>query len=129
MKTKLGFAILCAALPLLAHHSFELKFDRHRPLTLTGVVTKVEWINPHTQFYVDVKDESGKVVSWTFETAPPSALIMRGWQKDSMKVGDTITVHAYGAKDGTNFAAARQVTFGDGRTVFGGSMEDKGPPE
>ena len=129
MKAKLGFAILCGAFPLLAHHSFELKYARNRPLTLVGVVTRVEWINPHTLFYVDVKDESGKVVTWTFETAPPSALIMRGWTRDSMKVGDMITVHAYGAKDGSNVATARTVTLADGRKVFGGSLEDKGPPE
>jgi hypothetical protein len=96
---------------------------------LAGVVTRVEWINPHTLFYVDVKGENGGVVNWAFETAPPSALILRGWQKDSLKVGDTITVHTYRAKDGTNFGTARQVTLADGRTVFGGSMEDKGPPE
>ena len=119
--------LLAAVAPAMAHHSFMAEFDKKQPLALDGTVTSIEWINPHTLFYLDVKDRAGRSVIWALQTGSPSALISRGWTRQSMKVGDHVTVHAYRAKDGKNLAAARSVTLADGRTVFGGQTDDGGP--
>ena len=125
-----GVGLLVTARPLLAHHAFMAEFDQTKPFTVTGVVTKIEWINPHAYFYIDMRDSSGKVVNWTFETASPSALQMRGWKRSSLNVGDTITVQGYHAKkSGSNRAAARSVLLSDGRKVFSGTMDDGGPDQ
>jgi|SRR5579871_987808 len=120
-----GWMIFCPA--LLAHHSFLVEFDQNKPMTVTGVVTKVEWMNPHSYFYVDVQDSSGKVVKWSFETASPSALAMRGWNRDTVRVGDKVTVQGYRTKRESNLAAARLVSLPDGRQVYSGTMDDGGP--
>ena len=119
--------LLIAAVPVLAHHSFAAEFDSNQPIAMTGVVTKVEWMNPHTHFYIDVKDESGKVVNWDLETGSPNALARRGWTRNSLKIGDAIKVEACRAKDGSSLASARNVTMTDGRKVFAGSADDGGP--
>ena len=119
--------LLIAAVPVLAHHSFAAEFDSNQPIAMTGVVTKVEWMNPHTHFYIDVKDESGKVVNWDLETGSPNALARRGWTRNSLKIGDAIKVEAFRAKDGSSLASARNVTMTDGRKVFAGSADDGGP--
>jgi len=113
--------------PIIAHHSFMAEFDRRTPIVLEGVVMNIEWINPHTYFYVDVKDQNGTTVRWALETGSPSALISRGWKRGTMKMGDHIKVYAYRAKDKRNLAAARSVTLADGRTLFGGQTDDGGP--
>jgi hypothetical protein len=124
------FGLLGMALPILAHHSFMAEFNPTQPVTLDGVVTKVEWMNPHTFFYVDVQDKNGQVVNWKLETGTPSQLSMRGWTRDSLKDGDHITVTGYRARNGSNRAATRQVKFADGRSLLTGrtdGMDYDGP--
>jgi hypothetical protein len=113
------------ALPLLAHHSFQAEFDATKPISLTGVVTKVEWINPHAHFYLDVKGADGKVTNWNLELASPNVLRRLGWNRDIFKVGDNVIVQGARAKDGSNMANARSVVLGDGRKMNAGSSADE----
>lgn len=110
-----------AAAPLPAHHSFAAQYDRSKPVTLKGTVTKVDWMNPHIYFYMEVKDASDRVVNWSVEGGAPSMLYRNGWRIDSLKAGDQVTVDGWLAKDGSNLANMRTVTLPDGRTVFGAS--------
>lgn len=126
MRT-LTIAFALAGVPLLAHHSFSAEFDATKSITLKGVVTKVDWANPHVYFYIDVKDGNGAVVNYACETDGPNALIRRGWKRDSLKAGDQIIVDGYLAKDGSKFADARMVMLPDGRKIFAGSSDDGGP--
>ena len=121
----IGMVILAA--PLLAHHSFAAEYDEKKPVTLKGVVTKVEWANPHARFYVDVKDDKGNVTNWNLELASPNVLVRNGWKRNSLQVGDAVEVSGSQAKDGSNMANARAVTLSDGRKVFAGSSGDGGP--
>jgi hypothetical protein len=116
-------SLLSATLPASAHHSFATEYDRNKMVTLDGIVTKVEWENPHTWLYLDVKEGDGTLVSWAVEAANPSALIHAGWHKDSLKQGDRVKVEAYTAKNGSNTANARSVTLPDGKRVFAGSAD------
>jgi hypothetical protein len=131
MRAKIAGIVLggfiLGALPLAAHHSFAAEFDRDQPITLTGTVTKVEWSNPHIWFYIDVKDQNGKVTNWGFSGAPPGMLTRRGITKETLKVGDVIKVEGYRAKDGSNNGSGGKVTFADGRQVFTAGVEDKVP--
>ena len=93
--------LLTAAAPMQAHHSFGAEYDGDKPITLTGVVTKVEWTNPHSYFYLDVKDKDGKVANWKFEGYPPNVLYRTGWKREvTLKIGDTVTVFGWRARDG-----------------------------
>jgi hypothetical protein len=117
-------ALLTASLPVLGHHSFAAEYDEKKPVNLKGTVSKVEWTNPHARFYVDVKDDSGKVITWNFELASPNVLIRNGWSRKSLKEGDQVTVQGSQAKDGAYLANARSVVLADGRKVFAGSSAE-----
>jgi hypothetical protein len=113
--------LFCAALPMLAHHSFAAEYETSQELNLTGTVTKFEWMNPHARFYLDVKNPDATVTNWNFELGPVNTLARNGWRRDSLKVGDTLSVIANPAKDASKTANARTVTLSDGRRVFAGS--------
>lgn len=116
-----------AAVPVLAHHSFRSQYDSEQPVTLTGVVTNVEWMNPHVYFYIDVMDgETGEYRNWAFEMGPPHALQNRGWKRNTMQVGHVVTVHGTRARDGSLTANARRVTMTETGEVLGAaSSEDQ----
>jgi hypothetical protein len=130
MKTTLT-CLICAGViatsgQALAHHSFQAAFDENKPVKLTGTVTKVEWTNPHTWFFIDVKNPDGSVSNWALEMASPNSLMRLGWKRDSMKPGDEVTVEGRQARDGTTAANAQSVVMA-GRRLFAGSPLD--PPK
>jgi hypothetical protein len=115
------------AVPILAHHSFSAEFDGSKSVTLEGVVTRIDWANPHVYFFIDVKDGNGVTANWGCETSGPNQLIRQGWRRDSMKIGDKVTVRGYLARDASKTADAREVTLADGRKIFSGTPDDGGP--
>jgi hypothetical protein len=116
--------LMLPVIPIFAHHSFQAEFDAANAVTLTGVVTKLEWTNPHAHFYIDVKGADGKVEHWNLELASPNVLRRLGWSREIFKVGDTVTVFCARAKDGSDLASARTVILPDGRKMSAGSMAD-----
>jgi len=132
MRTKLTVMIAVAGLfmsaaPVFAHHAFAAEFDAKRPIKLRGTVSKMEWINPHAWIHVDVKGPDGNVVSWMIEAGTPNTLFRRGFTKNSLALGTEILVDGYQAKDGSNRANGRDVTFTDGRKLFLGSSGTGAP--
>jgi len=113
-----GLSLAIAGRPVSAHHSETAEFDSTKPVKVTGTITKVEWLNPHVWFYVDVKDPTGKVTTWGFSNAPPGALMRRGIMKDALKVGAEVTVEGVRARDGSNNASGRRVMYADGTNAF-----------
>src|SRR5436190_19685750 len=124
------FMLLFATSSAFAHHSFAAEYDSTKQVTVKGVVAKVAWVNPHAYVYIDVKDESGKVTTWAFESLSPNALARQGWTRNSLKAGEPVTVNGYLAKDGKPLADgslhanSRMITTADGRKVFVGSSAD-----
>jgi hypothetical protein len=125
--TLLGLFTAACVLPVYGHHSFAAEFDGTRAIRKTGVISKVEWTNPHSYFYIDVKEDNGNVVTWGCEGGAPIALSRRGFKKNDIKIGDTVTVDGYPAKDGSHLMDARRITLTDGRSFYGGSAGDGGP--
>lgn len=118
------FAVGPTVAPVLAHHSFSAEFDASKPANIKGSVTKVEWSNPHVWFYIDVKDESGKVNNWGIEMGSPNGLMRTGWSRNSMKVGEIVIVEGSRAKDGSNTVNARTVTLASsGKKLFAASSQ------
>jgi hypothetical protein len=122
--------VLSAAVPVLAHHAFAAEFDKDAPVKLRGTVTRMEWINPHSWIHLDVKGPDGKIIAWMIEAGAPSALLRRGFTKDSLPSGTEILVEGYRAKSGANKANGRDLTFvADGKKLFMGSSGTGAPDE
>ncbi len=129
MKTMIAvlagvLALFGLAPPALSHHSFAVEYDKEKPVEGTGVISRVDWTNPHMRVYVDCTDAKGVVTTWNLELGSPNALMRRGWSRETLKPGDVVTADGYLAKDGTNLANARSITLSDGRTVFAGSSNE-----
>ena len=113
-------ALLSVSLPASAHHAFAAQYDVDKIVTVSGIVTRFTWTNPHAWLYIYGNDESGKVAAWSFEMTSPTGLIHRGWSRADLKKGDHVVIDGYAAKDGSNLANARLVTLANGRKLFGG---------
>jgi hypothetical protein len=130
MRTKLAMLVVTAlwsigsAVPVIAHHAFGAEYDATKPITLSGVVTKIEWTNPHARFYMDAKDETGTVVNWNLELASPNSLTRNGWGRNTLKIGDRVTIKGYLAKSGAKMVNPVSVVMADGRALFSEAPSD-----
>ena len=126
ISSSVAFSVLLSAPLAIAHHSFAAEFDSAKPVTLKGTITKVEWTNPHTYFYVDATDENGTTGNWAVEGGAPNVLYRQGWKPDTLKIGDKVTIVGSRAKNGTNLANAISFVLADGRCVFAGTSGPAG---
>ena len=129
MKASTPSSMITAAVaPAIAHHSFGAEFDSEQGFEYTGIVTKIEWLNPHVYFYVDVDETgNGEITNWAMEMGSPNGLMRRGWTRNSLRVGDEVQVEGSKARDGSNKGNARTVILASGRQLFAGSSEDVTP--
>ena len=131
MKYKIGAAVCIAAMlaviPVYAHHPFAAEYDSNKPVTVMGTVTKIDWENPHTHLYMDVKGDNGTTEHWTMELGNPKKLANNGWKKDTVKMGDMVTVNGWKARDGSNRANVNTVTMPNGKKLAAGSSYFEGP--
>jgi Family of unknown function (DUF6152) len=122
-------SLALAAAPLYAHHAFSSEFDADKPLQLAGTVSKVEWVNPHAWIHIEVKKSDGQVEEWMIEGGTPNTLMRRGVSRDTLKIGTEVRISGYQAKDGSNRANGRDITYPDGRKLFLGSTGTGAPYE
>lgn len=127
MRNKLAWLLAAvsagAVAPALAHHSFAAEFDADSPIELTGIVTKIEWMNPHTYVYIDVENENGDIESWALEMGSPNGLMRRGWTRNSLQIGNLVSVSGTRAKDGSFKGNVRSVVLASGERLFAGSSQ------
>ena len=129
LLTLSGLFLLAASAPAFAHHAFAAEFDSKKPVKLRGTVTKMEWINPHTWIYIDVKKPDGTVEEWMIEAGTPNTLLRRGFSRESLKAGTEVLVDGYQSKDGSLRANGRDLTLPNGKTLFLGSADTAAPSE
>jgi hypothetical protein len=122
-----AIALLLCGAGASAHHAFSAEFDANSPVTLRGAITRVDWINPHSWLYIDVKDDTGKVVPWKVEMGAPNQLLRRGWNRNTLPVGTEVVVEGYRAKNGSDIANGGSVTLADGRKLLVGSSGTGAP--
>jgi hypothetical protein len=116
-----GLSVVCVGAAVSAHHSYEVEYDRAKPVEGTGVIAKVEWTNPHMRVYVDVADEKGAVTTWNLELGSPNSVLRRGWTRSDLKAGDSISFKGYGGRKILTRAVADAITLADGRPFTGAS--------
>ena len=116
-----GVGVVCLAVPALAHHSFEVEYTRDKPVEGKGVISKVEWTNPHMRIYIDTKDASGAVTTWNLELGSPNSVLRRGWTRKDLKVGDEVSFKGFGGRAVLTRAVADAITLSDGRAFAGAS--------
>src|ERR1700686_1242767 len=121
--------VLITMVSLLAHHAFTAEFDTKKPVKLRGTIAKIELVNPHSWIYIDVKNEDGTMAQWMLEAGSPNVLVRRGFSKNALPKGTEVIFEGFQAKDGSNRANGRDITFPDGKKLFIGSTGSEGPPE